>query len=727
LESESRNGSATAAKTILLVNDDIPTLYAVGRTLRRAGYSVVEAQTGESALAWLAKQSFDLAVLDIHLPGISGFEVCRNIKRSPATATLPVLYLTGSSSSSSDRLDDFDGGGDCYLTHPVEPAVLLATVRALLRLYRAEKSARAAAIEWQASFRAISDGIAILDPQGRVVRYNRAFQRLAGRDERELQGVHFTELFHASPPLAELFGRLSSTYVREEQLIETADHWLRASVDPLAGEAGEPQGAVLILADITAQKRSEAALQRSEEMFRALFENAKDAIMIADDRGRYVDVNPAACEVLGIPREELTRLALWDLVPPHQNEMAHSAWYHFLREGEQEGIFQLLARDGTPRLVDYRARANFLPGLHLSALRDITERARIEQALRESEERFRVALQGSTISVFSQDRELRYTWVYNSHLPLAPDEFVGKIDSDLTSARSAGKLTALKELVLATGERQRAEIQVDLPNNTSTLELQVEPLRDAEGRTLGVIGAATDVTERKRTEEDLRAYHRQLRELSAHIETVREEERARVAQEVHDELGQALTGLKLEIASIIRDLPPRNRSLAPRLRAMAELVDGTIQSVRRISTELRPVILDELGLVPAIEWYAGTFEQRTGIRCKFESQATETPIPAPVSVACFRIVQEALTNIARHSGATEAEIELRQTEDALWLSVRDNGVGVSEESLTNRKSMGLAGMRERAAALGGALTIGARGEGGTAVSLTLPLEQGDSH
>lgn len=726
MDRENQNGNALAARTILLVNDDLSTRYAVACTLRRAGYSVVEAQTGEIALAWLAKQPFDLVVLDIHLPGISGFEVCRGIKRSPATAMVPVLYLTGSSSAGSDRLEDFDGGGDCYLTHPVEPAVLLATVRALLRLYRAEKSARAAAVEWQASFRAISDGIAILDPQGRVVRCNRAFQRLTGRDERELQGAHFTELFSAAALLGELFGRLSSTQAREEQLIETADHWLRASMDPLAGEAGELQGAVLILADITAQKRSEAALQRSEEMFRALFENAKDAIMIADDRGRYVDVNPAACEVLGIPRDELTRLTLWDLVPPQQDELAQSAWHQFLREGEQAGIFQLLARDGTLRLVDYRARANFLPGLHLSALRDITERARFEQALRESEERFRVALQGSTISVFSQDRELRYTWMYNPYLPLAPADFVGKTDLELTSARSAAELTALKELVLASGERQRAEIQVDRADDTITLELHVEPLRDAEGQTLGVIGAAADVTERKRTEEELRAYHRQLRELSAHLETVREEERARVAQEVHDELGQALTGLKLEIASIIRDLPPRNRALSPRLRAMAEQVDGTIQSVRRISTELRPVILDELGLVPAIEWYAGTFEQRTGIRCQFQSHAPEIPIPAPVSVACFRIVQEALTNIARHSRATKAWIELRQTPDELRLWVRDNGVGVSEESLTDRKSVGLAGMRERAAALGGVLTIGSRGEGGTMVSLTLPLEQGDS-
>jgi len=713
-----------ALHKILVVNDDAPTRYAVSRTLQRSGFTVLEAETGEVALQLLAEHLVDLVVLDIHLPGISGYEVCRTIKKTPATSMLPVLYLTGSSSAGADRFHDLDGGGDCYLTHPVEPAVLIATIRALLRLFRAERSARSAAREWQASFRAIFDAIGILDREGKVVRSNPAFQRLTGRGESELEGVHCGDLFPGTEAVEELFTRTRATRRREEREFAAQDRWFRAALDPLLTDAEEPAGAVLILADITERKRSEAAVVRSEQMFRALFENAMDAIMIADDQGNYVDVNPAACAVLGRDRDELTQLSIWDLVPRENAALARTAWDSFIREGEQSGIFELVGTDGAHRLVDYRARANFRPGLHLSVLRDITERARIEQALQTSEERFRVALQGSNISVFSQDRELRYTWIYNPQPGMTPEEFVGKTDLELASPETAERLVTLKQAVLDSGERQRSEIPVEFGNQRFTFELHVEPLRDPAGEIIGVIGAAADVTVRKRSEEELLTYHRQLRDLSAHLESIREDERARVAQEVHDELGQALTGFKLEIASIVRDLPPRNRTLVPRLRAMADLVDGTIQSVRRISTELRPLILDELGLQPAIEWYAGIFQQRTGIDCRVRPQSPDPALPVAVSVACFRIVQEALTNVARHSEATEVSIDLETGERELRLSIRDNGVGIADERLRDRKSMGLAGMRERASALGGKFTLESGCAEGTAVSVVIPLEGG---
>lgn len=707
---------------ILIVNADAPTRCTIARALQRSGFSVLEAQTGEEALVLLHEQPVDLVVLDVHLPGISGYEVCRTIKKSAATVMLPVLYLTGSSSAGQEHFDDLDGGGDCYLTHPVDPQVLAATIRALLRLFRAERSAHSAARQWQASFRAIFDAIGIRDREGRVVRCNTAFRFLTGRSEREAFGVHCGDLFPGAELIGQLFARMRLTRCREEQDFSTAHYWLRAALDPLLGDEEQPEGAVLILADVTERKNAEEAVARSEEMFRSLFENATDAIFIADDDGRFVDVNPAACELLKFTREHLTQLSLWDLVPREDTVSTRTGWTQFLLDGAQTGVLRLVGADGAPRLVDCRARANFRPGLHLSILRDITERTRIERALKISEERFRVALQGSTLAVFSLDRDLRYTWVYNPRFGLRPELLVGKTNSEITSPESAARLDALKHAVLNTGERQRAEIPVEYRDQTLTLDLHVERLLDAEGRTIGVIGAAADITERKHAEEELLTYHRQLQELSTHLESVREEERARVAQEVHDELGQALTGLKFEIASIVRDLPPRNRGIAPRLQAMADLVDGTIQSVRRISTELRPLILDELGLLPAIEWYAGTFQQRTGIQCDVKSQLIEPEIPAAATVACFRTVQEALTNVARHAKATRVVIELLRTGSEVRLSIQDNGVGISADQLRDRKSVGLVGMHERAAALGGKLTIDTGSERGTAVRLILPVE-----
>jgi signal transduction histidine kinase len=226
--------------------------------------------------------------------------------------------------------------------------------------------------------------------------------------------------------------------------------------------------------------------------------------------------------------------------------------------------------------------------------------------------------------------------------------------------------------------------------------------------------------QRRRAEEKLRKSHEQLRTLSLYLEYVREEERIRIAREVHDVLGQALTGLKLQLTWMMSRLPRKPRSLLVKARAMSGQIDDTIDTVRRIATDLRPGVLDNAGLLAAIEWQANQFQRRTGIRCRVSANIKDSLWDQDLNTAFFRIFQEALTNIVRHAGATEVKVTLTRKADDLILRIRDNGSGISEAEAQNTKSFGLLGMRERAGLLGGEVRVRGRPGQGTVVSVLIP-------
>jgi PAS domain S-box-containing protein len=250
-----------------------------------------------------------------------------------------------------------------------------------------------------------------------------------------------------------------------------------------------------------------------------------------------------------------------------------------------------------------------------------------------------------------------------------------------------------------------------------------EPRRATDQET-AVIRRATQIAgiaiERKQMEEQLDA-------LNAHLERAREEERTGIAREIHDELGQAMTGLKMDTAWLERRLSALNAPLSPeicgRIKGMAELIDETIGQVRRISAELRPGVLDHIGLFAALEWQAKEFEKRMGTKCVIRSSMGDVELARDASTGVFRIFQEALTNVARHAGATKVEVKLDQRGDRLSLVITDNGKGIRPGAAKSPTSLGLLGIRERARRLGGEVEVCAGRRGGTTVSLALPLDR----
>ena len=230
--------------------------------------------------------------------------------------------------------------------------------------------------------------------------------------------------------------------------------------------------------------------------------------------------------------------------------------------------------------------------------------------------------------------------------------------------------------------------------------------------------------ERRRVQQELEGSRERLRLLADGLLLAREEERAAIAREVHDVLGQALTALKMDVGWINRRLGDGATGTRDKLTAMAALIDDTVVVVRRIATDLRPGILDDLGLASAVEWQAREFEQRTGIPCTVHAGLGDGRVEPAVSTAVFRILQEALTNVTRHSQATHVVVTLEGRDGNLVLEVRDDGIGIPETEASKAGSIGLAGMRERAQLVGGGLSIAGLHGVGTTVHVQIPWRQG---
>jgi len=270
-----------------------------------------------------------------------------------------------------------------------------------------------------------------------------------------------------------------------------------------------------------------------------------------------------------------------------------------------------------------------------------------------------------------------------------------------------------------------------LHNETDERRMDGTPVRieghylcvyDERGRITGHLGIQRDITDRHRAAEEIAASREELRALAARLETIREEERTRIAGELHDELGQALTGLKLDLAWLERRLNRHSQSeLVDRCANLLGRLDDVMISVRRIITELRPSVLDQLGLGDAIEWQAQDFAARTGLALDLDIQCRGESPPGGVSSAVFRMLQEALTNVAKHAGATRVRVVLRIEPDSLALDVCDNGRGITPEELRGSHSLGLLGLRERAMVWGGNVTISGNSTQGTSVALRIPL------
>jgi PAS domain S-box-containing protein len=362
--------------------------------------------------------------------------------------------------------------------------------------------------------------------------------------------------------------------------------------------------------------------------------------------------------------------------------------------------------------------------------------AQIAEALRRSEERLNAFFNAAPIGLAILDSQLRFIRINETlaHINgLSVKDHLGKTLRDVVPDLAPTLEPFYRKVLKTSKPIFNTLISGETQSRPGCLQHWVATYFPTTSgrenlRRVGVI--VVEITERKKIEEQLIDSREQLRALSTRLQSVREEERTKIAREIHDELGQALAGLKLSLSWMDRKLHEIDNTkpfhlVLQEIESMSNLLDDTIQTVRRISTELRPRVLDELGLVEAIEWQVQEFEARTKIKCRLSSNQTKISLDQERNTAIFRIFQETLTNIARHAEASRINIKLRKKSGFLILEVKDNGKGISEHSLSRNDSLGLLGMRERALLFGGNVKINgnnAKGGKGTTVTVQIPIE-----
>ncbi|RKZ00464.1 MAG: hypothetical protein DRQ13_00350, partial [Ignavibacteriae bacterium] len=361
----------------------------------------------------------------------------------------------------------------------------------------------------------------------------------------------------------------------------------------------------------------------------------------------------------------------------------------------------------------------------MGIVRDVTEHKRTEEALQESEERYRNVVENAGEFIWQLDTKGNFVF-FNKYAEQVSGQksvdWQGKHYTPFVHPDDLARVNKLEEDTLA-GNIIEYETRIfNIKGKIVDLEIQAMPIY-VEGEVIGTLNFGRDITERKKAGERLRESRNQLRSLARRLQMIREEERATIAREIHDDLGQSLTALKIDITWMKQNLGIVEEKRSAKIDVMLNLTNSTIKTVKRIATELRPGILDDLGLIPAIEWQAEEFRKRSDIQCNLQISVDEVIIEEDISIAVFRIFQESLTNIVRHSGATKIEVVINRKDDLLQMEVTDNGVGISEEQISSSRSLGLIGMNERVSVLKGKLTISRAAEGGTTVKVDIPLKR----
>jgi PAS domain S-box-containing protein len=572
-------------------------------------------------------------------------------------------------------------------------------------------------------------GIVNVSLDGRFMAVNQGYCDIVGYSREELLTMTFHQLTHPSCQAtdAELLRKMLNGEMHnfniEKQYIRKDGNviWVSLSVTMLHDSNGSPAYFIATVENIDRRKQIEASLSRSRARLRAILDNMPYMVWFKDCEGKYVQVNKRYAE--NNPLKDYRKIigkTDYDFWPRELAESYRAVDAEVMAMREQRLVEEPSLEGGRMRWVETFKSPVVDEGGNLLGttgfVRDITERKRAEEErIQESERRFQTLFEslGDAVFVcyaagdgsfgsFAEVNDLACRWLgYTREEVLSMDPmyvFVGD------SGTVQGSFTFEQVLVARDGNHIPVEIR------RSHFFLR--------GR-MAIILVARDITERKRAEL-------QLREFSTHLQRVREEEKARIAREIHDDLGGILSALRIDTYWLERNLPSGKRTgpFLTRIASMSTLLGNAVTVVRRVITDLRPSVLDDLGLRAAFEWQAAQFQKRTGIECRIlapDGKDCEDKLNQTISINLFRIFQESLTNVSRHSGATIVEVGLLCNDEEIELSISDNGCGMPENYAGVANSYGIRGMFERAESLGGKIELGNAERGGLRVTVRLPI------
>ncbi|MBN1768621.1 MAG: PAS domain-containing protein [Prolixibacteraceae bacterium] len=624
--------------SLLIVDDNNENIELLSSVLKRIDVNLIRAMSGHEALAKSDGIELALAIIDVRMPMMSGFELAVKLNENRVENKVPVIFLTANYLDQEEELKGYSSGAVDYLLKPFSNKILLSKVAVFLDLFRQKQTIQKNAELLSISIKNLAEANerlaereqkylkeqlfnkALLDsipgifylysyPELKMVAWNKQHETLFGFEPEAMEGRHFLE-WHLPENHQAVLKSLDSFKYKgragiETKLLTKNGHPIPFLLTAVKFESQKQKYLIGVGTDISEQKQAEEALRASKTIL--------------------------------TKAQQIARVGSWE--------------YDYQSD-------KMKCSDETFRIFGYQP-GEVEPTLHLF-----------------------------------------YSMVHQDDYPI--------LMADIEDVKN-------KNIPL------NIDLRIIYPNGEQKfIHEQAEMTFDSNGLPSKWIGTVHDITQRKNTEKELKKSLEQLHQLSNHIEQARENERLHIARELHDDLGQALTAVKIDLEIIKKRAS--DTIVKEKLEDVKSLVGDTIRTVQRITSQLRPEIIDDLGLEAAIEWYTKEFSQRYGIKTFLDIE-NGINISNNDALPLFRIMQESLTNIARHAKATYIEIMLHQHDDLIQFEVIDNGVGITEDKINSKKSFGIMSMKERTTFLGGSFKISPRDTIGSKIEISFPVKK----
>ena len=730
-------------------------------------------ETREEMQYHLKHRHWDVIISDYALPRFNGLSAIAELKKS--RLDIPLILVSGTIGEEMAVLAMKAGAHD-YIMKDNLKRLIPAVERELREVQQREKRKKAeqAFKESEESFRKIFEdapiGMAIINSDYSFVRFNQQLSDMFGYSKDELltktllDTTHNDDLKTSQNKAKHIFSSKKHFIKSEIRFLKKNNEtlWVALSLSALQKEGNKVITALAMFEDITERKQAEDVLlniakgvsaKTGDLFFRSLVENlAKtlhaDYTFIGELAGRTNELIKTISVYAGndflenfsykLKNTPCKNVLHQQMCCYPENVQKHYPEDPILKKMQIAGYVGMPLIDASGNPLGLLVVLFRKPIVHVEQTKSLLtifaarasaelERRLAEKALRESEEKFRQIVETSQEGIWTIDAKGNTTYVNDKMgemLGYTTAEMTGKHLFDFMD--ETGKQISSKNI-----ERRKKGIQEMhefsfLKKDGSVLHtlLSTNPLIDRNGKYTGALAMVTDISDIKKIQVALKKSEEQLRNLSAHLQNSREEDRLMIAREIHDEIGQVLTALKMDLTLMERDVDITQNSIhaetiVEEIHSMKALIDTTIKKVRKLITELRPEVLDNLGLEAALHWQIEEFTKRTGIAHSIDVK--EVSLEKHKAIAVFRIFQEALTNITRHAKAKNVDVQMIHKNHSYILKIKDDGIGFPEDILEHSNTFGLLGMKERALIFGGEVIVCSKPNQGTTININIPI------
>jgi PAS domain S-box-containing protein len=717
---------------ILILEDEVADAELIKKFLERSGLKINAILAGDKNefVDAINKNEFDVILADNSLPQFNSTDALKLLKEK--NDDTPFILVTGTVSEEF-AVNILQQGADDYRLKgnikrlPTAISTAIDKLKIRKEKVAAEEALKKSELQYRILFEEASDGIVIADKFGYIIDVNARACKITAYEPNELLKLKIKDIFfeedlvNASMQFADLPEEKASLSERKIKTKEGLIIDVEVSAKMLPDERFQA-----FVRDISDRKKMEAELKRSEVRFRALIENNDEAILLRDENFSITYSSPASQRILGYDDNEALEKD-FDITI-HLDD----------REKIQNAKKELLKKPGITIPVTFRKKhkaghyiqlegvmTNMLHNQNVNGIvsnfRDVTERKKFEdqQAL------FVSIVNSSEDAIISKSLDGNITTWNKAAEKLfgySSNEAIGKHVSMLIPSDRLNEEPEISEKIKKGESVEHFETErVKKDGSRIFVSLTESPIKNIYGIIIGASKIARDITERKEAEEKLQTSYKKLRELASHLQNIREEERIQIARDIHDELGQQLTGLKMDFSWLIKKIAVEDNTIQEKINEMTRLIDETIVSVRRISANLRPNILDDLGLVTALQWHSAEIEKRFDIKINFVSEFDVVEVPVATATGLFRIYQEALTNAVRHANARNVNSTLQMANNRIILQIQDDGKGMDIDNDLKKKSFGLLGIKERAFIMGGEYELKSEPGKGTHLLVSVPV------